>query len=98
MPGVTRRSTAGGRAVLGMQAVEAIELVEGVDDDATDARGPSAWRSSSIALVVAVKDEPLGRDAGGQRDVQLAAGRDVEAHALLVDQPGHRRQRNALVA
>ena len=36
-----------------------------------------------------MKDEPLGRDAGGQCDMQLATGRDVEVHALLVGQTGH---------
>ncbi len=45
--------------VLRMQRVEAIELVERVDDGATHARGASRPQLDE-ALVVAVKDEPLG--------------------------------------
>ena len=40
-------------------------------------------------LVVAVQDQPLGGHAGREGDVELAARRDVEVHALLVGQPGH---------
>ncbi len=40
-------------------------------------------------LVAAVKDEAVWRDAGGECDVQLAAGCDIEVHALLVSQTGH---------
>ena len=36
-----------------------------------------------------MEDEPLGRDAGRQGDVQLAAGCHVEVHAFLVGQLGH---------
>ena len=39
-------------------------------------------------LVVAVEQQPLGREAGAQRDRQLAAGADVEAEPLLGDPAG----------
>ena len=39
-------------------------------------------------LVVAVQDEALGGHPGGQRDMQLAARRHVEVHALLVGERG----------
>ena len=47
-------------------------------------------------LVVAVQDEAVGGHAGGQGDVELAAGRDVEVHALLVREPGHGRAEERL--
>ena len=52
------------------EAAEAGDLVERVHDDAADAhlerRGELVGR-----LVVAVQDEPIGRDAGGEGDVKL---------------------------
>ena len=78
-----------------MQRVETIELVERVDDGAPDP-AVRAMRSSSDALVVAVEHEPLGRKAGSQGDVQLAAGRDVEAQPFLVDEPHHRSAQERL--
>ena len=36
-----------------------------------------------------MEDQPLGRHAGGQRDMELTPGGDVEVHALLVCEPGH---------
>ena len=78
-----------------VQAVEPVELVAAVDHDAADAlvAGPGQL---GVGLVVAVQDEALGRHARGQRDVQLAAGGDVEVHALLVDEPGHRQAQERL--
>ena len=72
----------------GVEPVEPIELVEAVDHRAAhaDLAGPPQL---GLALVVAVQDQPVGRDAGRQRDVQLAAGGHVEVHPLLVDQPCH---------
>ena len=64
------------------------DLVEGVDDDAARPRLERGGQLV-VGLVVAVQDQALGGHAGRQRDVQLAAGRDVEAHALLVGQAGH---------
>jgi len=70
------------------QAAETGHLVEGVHDDAADAvlegGGQLARR-----LVVAVQDEALRGHAGRERHMELATGRDVEVHALLVGQPGH---------
>ena len=34
-----------------------------------------------------MQDDPLGREAGAQREVQLAAGGDVAPQALLREQP-----------
>ena len=90
-PGVTRTRTLG-RVSLGggrlQQAPETGDLVERVDDDAADP--PLQRRRQFVGrLVVAVQHEALSRDAGRQRDVELATGGDIEAHALLMDQPGH---------
>src|SRR5664279_5263049 len=41
-------------------------------------------------FVVAVEHDAIGREAGRQRDVELAAGGDVEVQALLVHEPRHR--------
>ena len=49
-----------------------------------------AWRSSSTLLLLPCKTQPIGGHAGRQRDVQLAAGGDVEQQPLLVGEPGHR--------
>ena len=72
-----------------MQRVEPVELVERVDDDLTD---PASERQAQLveALVVAVHDAGARRHSRCQRHVQLAAGRDVEEHALLVGEAGHR--------
>ena len=37
-----------------------------------------------------MEDDPFGREAGVQRDVELTAGGDVEVQALLRHQAGHR--------
>ena len=76
-------------AGLGEQHVEAVELVETVDDDATDA-GLDRHTQLGERLVVAVEHEPLGRNAGVERNMKFAAGGDVEVHALLVSEAGHR--------
>ena len=70
------------------EATQAGDLVERVDDDPADAL-PQGCRQLVGRLVVAVKDEPLRRDAAGECDMELATGRDVEVHALLVGQTGH---------
>ena len=58
------------------------DLLERVEDDPADP-GVERRRELGAALVVAVERDPLGREAGAQRDGQLAAGADVEAEALL---------------
>ena len=95
MPGVTRSSTVGHSAILGVQGVEAIELVERVDNDARHTRGPSHAELVD-ALVVPVEDQALGRKPRREGDVQLTAGGDVEPQAFLVDEPGHRPTQEGL--
>ncbi len=84
----------GGEAV-GHEALDPVELVEGIDDDAADALlepGPQL----GLGLVVAVVDDAGGREPGPPRDVQLAAGGDVEVQTLLVDEAGHRTAQEGL--
>ena len=95
MPGVTRRSTAGARPSSACSASRRSSS----SNESTTVRPTPAVRASlqlDEALVVAVKDEPLGWEAGSEGDVQLAAGRDVEAQPLLVDQPDHRSAQERL--
>ena len=82
-------STLGIRPSSAWSRREAVQLVEAVDDDATDA-GPASRPQLVERLVVAVQHQPVGRNAGGQRHVQLAAGGHVEVHALLVGEARHR--------
>ena len=63
-PGVTRTSTVGRRAERRGQLLEAVELVEGVGDDAADAERQRGVELV-VGLVVAVEHEPLG--AGSRR-------------------------------
>ena len=70
------------------QRLDAVDLVEGVDDDPTDAVVEGAAQLVG-ALVVAVQHEALGGDARGSGDVVLAAGRHVEVAALLRGEAGH---------
>ena len=77
------------RGACGRQELEPVELVERVGDNAADA-GVERGGQLGGRLVVAVEDDPFGRKAGMQRDVELAAGRDVEVEALLGRQAGHR--------
>ena len=79
----------GTQPVLGVQRLEAVELVEGVDDDAADAgrRGRGAARRRDLLLPCSTS-----RSAGtpaASATWQLAAGGHVEVHALLVGEPGH---------
>ena len=75
--------------------LQAIEFIEAVNDDATDA-GVAGHAQLVITLVVAMQDEPVGRDIGGQRHMQLSTTRYVDAHALFVDQPSHGRAEERL--
>ena len=89
-PGVIRSTTRGvGADAGGGEHVEAIEFVEGVDDDVADL-GLDRLTEFVARLVVAVERARARRDAGGERDVQLAAGGDVEQQPLVVGEPGHR--------
>ena len=75
-------------AVLGVKGHEAIDLVEAVHDDATNAR-PACGAELVGGLVVPVQHEPVGRHTSGQRNVQLAASGHVDVHALFMGQPSH---------
>ena len=88
------RDGAAGTAVP-RHGAEPVQLVERVDDDPADARLHGAAQLRGV-LVVAVQHQPVGRHAGGQGGVQLAAGRHVEAHALFVHEPRHRRAQERL--
>ena len=79
----------------GVEGVEAVELVEAVDDDVAHA-GLDRRAQLVDALVVAVQRARVGGHAGRQRDVQLTAAGDVEEHALLVGEPGHRPAQEGL--
>ena len=94
-PGVARIRTFGREPVLRVEGGEALELVEAVDDDATDAGLPRRLQLGH-GLVVAVEDEPVGRHAGGEGDVELAAGGHVEVHPLLVGEARHRQAEERL--
>ncbi len=48
-----------------------------------------AVASSSVDLLLPCRTSRSGGDAGRERHVELATGRDVEVHALLVGQAGH---------
>ena len=50
----------------------------------------------AVALGVAVQQDVLGVEAGGERDRQLAGGRDVAAEPLLGEDPRDRRARQRL--
>ena len=77
------------RRTFGCQALEPVELVERVGHDPADA-GVERGCELGGRLVVAVEDDPLGREAGVQRDVELPAGGDVEVHPLLRHEACHR--------
>src|SRR5918996_212546 len=51
-----------------------------------------------VALVVAMDDEPLVRDAGAERELQLAPGRDVRTDTEPGEQPQDRDVRERLGA
>ncbi len=72
----------------GDERLDAVELVERVDDDAPHS-GLQRGCELGFRLVVAVEDDPGGREADALRDVQLAAGGDVEVQAFLLDEFGH---------
>ena len=73
-------------ASLLQQSLAALDLVEGVEDQVPDT-GPGREANLVVGLVVAVHVDPSGVEAGGQRQVQLAAGGDVHRQALLAKEP-----------
>ena len=88
-PGRDAQQHVGDGEPVAVQRVEAIELVEAVDDDAPHA-GRDRQPQLVDALVVAVHDARRGGHAGGEHDVQLATAGDVEQQPFLVREPGHR--------
>ena len=92
--GVTRTSTGCsppvGERALGDELLEALDLVEVVDHDRAHAM---AHRHAQLRLRlrVAVEDDPLGLEAGDEREMQLAAGGHVAPQPLLGEQAQHRR-------
>ena len=77
------------------QSLQAVDLVEGVDDDAAHS-GLEGHGQLVVRLVVAVEDQTIGRDAGRQGHVHLAAGGDIETEPLLVGQTGHGQAQECL--
>ena len=76
------------RARGGVQRIQAVHLVEGVDDDPPD---PLVDRHGQldVALVVPVHHQAVGGHACVQRQEELTTGGHVYVHALLVGEPGH---------
>ena len=87
-PGVTRTSTFGRSP---SSAWSAARRSSSSKLSTTMRPTPASQRRAQLVerLVVAVQHEAVGGDAGGEGDVQLAAGGDVEVHALLVGEAGH---------
>ena len=71
------------------------DLVERVDDQAAHSVGEGVPKLVG-GLVVAVHVDPLGLEAGADRGVELAAGGDVDAQALLAADPVDGRDRSGL--
>ena len=88
-PTVTRTRTAWRTPASPRDLSQPLDLVEGVDDDRPDPCGDGLAQLGD-RLVVAVHADPLGREPGGKRDGELAAGAHVQAQALLGDPAGDR--------
>ncbi len=76
--------------VRGADALEAVDVVGVVDHDQPHAGGDRV-AEVAVGLRVAVQQDAMGVEARGQRDRQLAGGRDVAAEALLGEDARHRR-------
>ena len=89
-PGVTRTMHRGRGTAVGDQRLEPVELVER-SRRRSGRRPPRARRAARPSdLLLPWNTMRAGREPGVQRDVQLAAGRDVEVEPLLGDEPRHR--------
>jgi hypothetical protein len=73
------------------EARHALDLFEVIDDQPSDAH-LERQRDLVLALVVAVKVGALGRKAAGSGRLQLATRHDVQAEALLGDEPEQPRR------
>ena len=85
-PTVTRTRTGRDDTELGRDRGDALDLVEGVDDDAAHAVVEGV-ADLGDALVVAVQADPVAGDAGALGHGELAAGAHVEVQALVMDPP-----------
>ena len=92
-PGVTRTNTRAGAAPFaGDERLDAVELVERVGDDAPDAALERELQLG-VRLVVAVEHDAGRGEAGVERELQLAAGGDVEVQPLVGHEAGHGARR-----
>ncbi len=79
------------------QALEAVDLVEGVDDDAP-CFCDKGLTQLPVGLVVSVQDQALPGHAGGQGHIGLPPGRHVDAEPSSCASRAISRQKNALDA
>ena len=86
--GCDAQQSLGDQTVVRMEAGQAVQLVEAVDDDPSDPCSPSVTELV-FALVVPVQHQALGRHPGREGDVHLSSAGHVEVHPLLVGQTGH---------
>ena len=77
------------------ERLDAIELVDTVDDEPPDAQ-LEGKPQLELGFVVPVKHHPLGGKPRSVRDVRLAAGRDVEMKAFFGDEASHRHTQERL--
>ena len=84
MPGQMRKMTRCSMPWATRLFGDAVKLLVGVDDEAHDAC-LDALVDLALCLVVALRENAVHREAGGLRERQLAAARDVDADALLGD-------------
>jgi len=77
------------------QPAEALDLVEVVDHDQPDAVS-QGHAQLGLGLGVAVHHDPLRREAGRQREVQLAAGGGIAPEPLAGEQRQHGGAREGL--
>ena len=80
-PGVTRTRTCGGGRPVGDQRARGGRSRRRSRRRCGRRRPRGPGRSSAVGLVVAVEHQPVGGHAGGEGDVELAAGGHVEVHA-----------------
>jgi hypothetical protein len=71
------------------ETLDAIELIEVVHDDPTHT-GLEAHRELFDGLVVAMKDQPIGRHSRSESDGQFAPRRNIDSHACGVDEASNR--------
>ena len=71
-------------------------LVLGVEDD--ERAGRRGGLELLVRLVVPVEEQPLAAEAGAERELELAEGRDVGAEPLLPEEPQHGHVRKGLDA